>query len=262
MRSSSPNKLSLVLLVIGAGVLFSGCAIGFRAPATDITTTSVTLNGGVGSNRSEQGEWWFRYGKTTAYGNETPHRSIEFTALTGYDVSEPVSGLESGTTYHYGACADDQEPGVDAFCSGDQTFTTRPTGDFVSGAGNVIGVDFTLTVHGGPSGENPTGFLTTRSEISPNFNFDATPTCLNVSGSSATTGYRIDTGSQAGSGFMAAFTDNGSSGDQALWYIFSPDPPTDCPLPTAPPIGSTTGPATISGDIEVVDAPSPTQSTR
>lgn len=256
MRYHSISRPTLVLLVIGACVLFSGCTIGFRVPATDITTTSATLNGAVGSNRSEQGEWFFRYGKTTAYGNETPHRSIEFIALEGQRVSEPISGLDPGTTYHYVNCADDQEPGVDAFCSHDQTFTTRPTGDFISGSGNVVGADFALTVHGSSTGQNPTGFFTARN--SPTFNFDATPTCLNVSGSSATTGYRIDTGPQAGEGFMAAFTDNAGSGaDQGLWYIFSSEPPADCPLPTAPPPGSTIGPANIGGDIEVVDAPSP-----
>jgi hypothetical protein len=124
MRGRLVAQVSLVLLVIGAGVLFSGCALGFRAPASDITTTSATLNGGVGSNRSEHGEWWFEYGKTTDLGNETPHRGIDFTAFTGYDVSEPVSGLEPGTTYHYVNCADDQDPDFGPNCSHQQTFTT------------------------------------------------------------------------------------------------------------------------------------------
>ena len=114
-----------MVLVVGAGVLLPGCAIGFRVPASDITARTVTLNGYVGSNRSEPGEWFFKYGETTEYGGETPKRPIQFTELTRHDVSEPLLGLEPDTTYHYVLCADDQEPGVGAFCSADQTFTTE-----------------------------------------------------------------------------------------------------------------------------------------
>jgi hypothetical protein len=257
------KRLLLALSAIVVGVAASSCAVGVRQPATSITQTGATLNGKVLSTTGGPGSYYIEYGTTLARTERTPTRTLDFVVNESEPVSEPVDGLEPGTTYHFAVCAEDSENAGDAFCSPDQTFTTRPTGDFISGSGNVIGADFTLTVHASSTGQNPTGFITTRSSSNPNFNFDATPTCLNVSGSSATTGYRIDTGSRTGEGFMAAFTDNGSSGvDQALWYIFLPDPPADCPLPTAPPPGSNIGPANISGDIEVVDAPSPTSSDR
>jgi len=115
----------VVLLVVGAGVLLSGCALGYRGPATDITTDSATLTGYVTSDRSEQGEWFFKYGKTSALGTESPKRSIQFIEDAHHNVSEPLTGLEHGTTYHYVLCADDQEPGMPALCSPDQVFTTE-----------------------------------------------------------------------------------------------------------------------------------------
>ncbi len=78
-KLAGPARYAVVALVGGAGIVLSGCAIGFRVPASDVTANSVTLNGYVGSNRSEQGEWWFAYGKTSALGSTTPKRSIQFT---------------------------------------------------------------------------------------------------------------------------------------------------------------------------------------
>jgi hypothetical protein len=177
-------------------------------------------------------------------------------------VSEPVSGLAPGTTYHYRLCAQDQEPDVGAFCSHDETFTTIATEDSVTGSGSVpaLGdVNFTVSVHGGPSGENPSGSWHVTSTSISSFNFDATPTCLNVSGSEGTTGFRIDTGPQTGTGFMAAFRDGGAGADQGLWYLFSTDPSAQCPSPASPPAGSVIGPTSISGDVKVVDAPPPAE---
>lgn len=46
---------------------FSGCAVALRGPAVHITTTTAELQGEVGSNRPELGEWWFEYGPTPRY---------------------------------------------------------------------------------------------------------------------------------------------------------------------------------------------------
>ena len=96
-KLAGPARYAVVALVGGAGIVLSGCAIGFRVPASDVTADSVTLKGYVGSNRSEQGEWWFAYGKTSALGSTTPKRSIQFTEFTRQDVSEPLGGLDPGT---------------------------------------------------------------------------------------------------------------------------------------------------------------------
>jgi hypothetical protein len=96
-----------MLLFAGfAAAAVSGCATGFvESPPTSVMATSATLNGSVGSNRSEQGLYWFEYGPTTAYGRTTPQRTITYTSYVKLVVSEAVSGLAAGTAYHYrGGC--------------------------------------------------------------------------------------------------------------------------------------------------------------
>jgi hypothetical protein len=256
------------LLALSVAIFFSACAVGVRRPASEVTTTSATLQGKVLSTTGGLGAYYMEYGPIRGQTEQTPRRPIDFVVNESHAVSEPVTELDPGTTYRFAVCAEDMVNWGDAFCSPEQTFTTRPTGDFLTGTGRAVGVDFTATIHGDANGQNPSGFFTARSEASSSqFNFDGTPTCLNVTGGAspaATGGYRIDTGAQAGQGFMAAIRDNGgSAADQGLWLVFLPDPPTDCPAPGDPPPGSTLGPTNFSnGDWEVVDAPAPTLSAR
>ncbi|HET9592328.1 MAG TPA: fibronectin type III domain-containing protein, partial [Solirubrobacterales bacterium] len=44
--------------------------------------------------------YWFKYGHTTAYGSESPHQAIVANS-TAKPVSTVLSGLETGTTYHF-----------------------------------------------------------------------------------------------------------------------------------------------------------------
>ena len=182
MRSRVLSRRLLVpVVVVGAGVLYSGCAIGFPLPASDRTATTATLNSLVYSTRSDdEGEWWFRYGKTTTYDNETPHRSVVF--ANSVPVSEPISGLDPDTTYHYVSCAVDQEPGVGPQCSGDQTFRTRSTGtrDSLVVTGSTFGFsNIDIDVSSGPSGENPTGHASADSSQAGHLEASAI-TCLYV----------------------------------------------------------------------------------
>jgi hypothetical protein len=134
-----------------------------------------------------------------------------------------------------------------------------PTGDSVVGSGHVLLTDFTVSIQAGPNGERPTGSLT----LSGFLNLTATPTCLDVSGSAAVGGYRIDDGPQAGQGFLAAVVDNGPpmGGQPVDTLVYSgllPAPPTTCPTPGDPPppeLLSTGGGTLTTGDIVVVDAP-------
>ncbi len=101
----------------------AGCVTSFRGPVSDVTGTSATLNGVVGSTDEARATWWFKYGETGSYGKLTPVRDVDFTDQPAHHVSEPVVGLTAGTTYHYSLCVDDQDP-ADAFCGPDQTFGT------------------------------------------------------------------------------------------------------------------------------------------
>jgi len=116
------QRVLVAVSLVAVAVPLSACASGFKgAPATYVTDVSATLNGVVGSNRTEAGTYWFEYGTTTGYGSVTATRTIAFQANVGIPVSEPISGLIPRRTYHYKLCARDQQGGS---CSGDQTFTT------------------------------------------------------------------------------------------------------------------------------------------
>jgi hypothetical protein len=63
-------------------------------------------------------------------------RAIDFTAGESQAISEPVEGLEPGTTYIYSVCAEDAENPGDPFCSPDQSFTTDPAGALILSTGD------------------------------------------------------------------------------------------------------------------------------
>jgi hypothetical protein len=123
MRRSAGVGLALIA-VVGA---LSGCAVGHTDPATDVTTTEARLNGSVSSVIDGTAAYWFAYGKTTAYGSDTPHHTIVISDRNLHPVSEQVSGLTSSTTYHYETCA--QLPGFAVSCGADQVFTTPAAPD-------------------------------------------------------------------------------------------------------------------------------------
>jgi hypothetical protein len=88
------------------------------APASDVGRTGATLNGVVESH-GEPTTYRFAYGPTDAYGSMTPERVLSSTAAAL--VSEPLTDLAPGTTYHYRLIAD----GTGAANGADATFTTR-----------------------------------------------------------------------------------------------------------------------------------------
>jgi hypothetical protein len=71
----------------------------YTGGSAGMSTTTATLKGGVIPHGVETG-YFFQYGTTTAYGAQTP------TAPAGngtaeVKVSQPITGLAPGTTYHY-----------------------------------------------------------------------------------------------------------------------------------------------------------------
>jgi Tol biopolymer transport system component len=126
-RDIVPVEVKRVAL---AGVLFavfaSGCGAAFvTVDPTYVSDRGATVNGFALTTTGGSTEYWVRYGETTAYGQESAHRSVDLAASTPYDVSVPLAGLNADTTYHYRLCAVDSEGGT---CSPDATLTTGPAG--------------------------------------------------------------------------------------------------------------------------------------
>ncbi len=68
---------------------------------TKVGVEEATLNGTVDTN-GEPSTYWFEYGLTTAYGSSAPAEPKALSAsATPTAVSQPLSGLTEGTTYHY-----------------------------------------------------------------------------------------------------------------------------------------------------------------
>ena len=137
--------------VLIASMLLAGCAVGISQPASDITHEAATLNGMVFNDQNGETSFWFRYGKTTAYGSETTHRSISIGDRGPHPQSESLSGLDSDSTYHFKLCAQDATPKAGPGCGKDQTFTTLPP-TITDNATDVTGVAATLNGRIHPGG--------------------------------------------------------------------------------------------------------------
>jgi hypothetical protein len=112
-----------ILRLITAAALalvLAGCPSGHTQVATEITDTAATLNG-TGNPDGVRTDYWFQYGTTTAYGNETPHRDGG-SGTEPQNVSERVTGLSPSTTYHFRLVA--QPDGGHPLYGPDQSFTT------------------------------------------------------------------------------------------------------------------------------------------
>ncbi|HET6831399.1 MAG TPA: aryl-sulfate sulfotransferase [Solirubrobacterales bacterium] len=103
-----------------AAIALAGCAGGYTSPAKDVSGSGATARGIVFSTVDATVTYWFEYGPTQGYGDESPHRSIAITDRDNHPVSEVLSGLDPGTTYHYRLCARDGA----TLCAQDKTFTT------------------------------------------------------------------------------------------------------------------------------------------
>ncbi|MGB2850290.1 MAG: aryl-sulfate sulfotransferase [Solirubrobacterales bacterium] len=101
-------------------IVMAGCAGSFTKSASNVTDTTATLRGSVSDPDDATVSYWFEYGPTKAYGSETTHRSIVINDRDSHDVSEDLSGLDPGTTYHFRTCA--KEPVT--VCAADRSFTT------------------------------------------------------------------------------------------------------------------------------------------
>jgi hypothetical protein len=90
--------------------------------AQDVQQTSAVLEGVVDPHGAET-IYSFQYGPTTAYGSQTPAASAGG-GTVGVKVSQIVSGLPLGTTYHYRLVATSPVSAVST-TGVDRTFTTK-----------------------------------------------------------------------------------------------------------------------------------------
>lgn len=205
--SSAGGRLTRVALVVPALVMAiaaAGCAVGDPKPATHISDTGATLNADVYSSFAGDTTYFWRYGETSGYGSETTHRTIPIADDQPHPVSEPISGLTSGTTYHTQFCArDEEESPPRTNCGSDRMFETQSP-DGANGTATNGTITVTVDASSGPSGENPSGTVTFFGTVNgqPGF-FQGTVGCLAVDGNTAVVGY---TGQQVINGTPGPFT--------------------------------------------------------
>jgi DNA-binding beta-propeller fold protein YncE len=109
-------------------------------PASSVTQFAATLNGTLGTGEALV-NYHFEYGTTTAYGQVAPipDNYAPITTET-VPVSQPVGGLQAGTTYHYRLVA--SSPGGTEVAGPDETFATLPVPapTVETGAASGVGV--------------------------------------------------------------------------------------------------------------------------
>ncbi len=118
---------SLALAALTAGALTWAAPAGAApsAPAiSNLSDTNVTFSSALFSGfiipHGQATTYYFQYGKTNDYGAQTPLAPAG-NGTVRIKVSQPVSGLEPGTTYHFRMVAANA---AGTSMSGDHTFTT------------------------------------------------------------------------------------------------------------------------------------------
>jgi hypothetical protein len=118
------RALALVPLLVAALAAPAVAAVPAvtTGPAAAITATSATLTGKVNPNNLPT-TYFFRYGKTRAYGTQTPTQGPTAAVKQNLNVSAAVAGLTPGATYHFQLVATNSS-GTKR--GGDHAFTTPP----------------------------------------------------------------------------------------------------------------------------------------
>ena len=113
-------------------------------PATDITTTSATLNGQVDPG-GIQSSYRYEYGLDTNYGSTTD--PVDAGSGTGASSApQEVAGLDPNTTYHYRIVGSNSSGPI---LGEDQSFTTVAAPPVVGSAAEVLAITPTsVRVHG------------------------------------------------------------------------------------------------------------------
>ena len=130
---SSSRRLALAGALLAGAVL--ALALGSQAATSaptpkpplvntggfpQVSTTSATLKGGVNPHGAET-SYAFQYGTTTGYGAQTAPVAVG-SGTTEVKVTQTITGLQSGTLYHYRLVATNAAGTTNG---GDATFTTK-----------------------------------------------------------------------------------------------------------------------------------------
>ncbi len=121
------------------------------AAATSVTTAGATLNGSVNPEGTAT-NYYFQYGKTSAYGYQTTALGAG-SGATASPVTATLSGLSANTTYDYRLVA---VSGAGVAVGANMTFTTYTVPTVTSGAASAITTD-SVTFNGEV---NPEGHTT------------------------------------------------------------------------------------------------------
>lgn len=103
--------------------------------ASSVGATAATLHGSVDPN-GQSTSWHFDYGTSTSYGSSTPSRGAG-SGTSSTNVSEGLSGLVPGTTYHYRLVAANA---AGTTAGADRTFTTTGAPVVATGGAQSVGV--------------------------------------------------------------------------------------------------------------------------
>jgi subtilase family serine protease len=200
------------------------------------TPTSVTLSGGVYPNQLDTHYYW-QYGSTTAYGQQTPPTDIG-SGLGAVAVTNTISGLTNGQSYHYrliASNADGTSYGYDFVMT-----PLAPIAPVISGFGPM-----NLSVHADSA--------TPEIDVNPNyfdtdvvFDYGTSPTALNFtstptdagSGNATTAAATTVTGLSPNTTYYVEATATNAAGTAITpqWESFTtPSPANSAPTNTTPP---------------------------
>lgn len=121
-KTVSGRRLNLYNALTAAGITSTSPILSTDAPS-GVGQSAATLNGSVNPNGTST-QYAFQWGTSTAYGNSTPATPADAgSGSAAVSVSQTLSGLSAGTTYHYRLVA--YRSGVVSRRGADQTFTTQ-----------------------------------------------------------------------------------------------------------------------------------------
>src|SRR4051794_20009866 len=100
MRPSRAFAAFAVVALVGAGTAAAASApAASTGPVTSVGPTTATVSGSVNPNGAAT-TWHVEYGTGTTYGSTTASANAG-SGASSVAVSQPLTGLKPGTSYHY-----------------------------------------------------------------------------------------------------------------------------------------------------------------